>query len=79
MIEKFTEDMFNLHYFSIHRKCALYELFKIIYRGWGGNMDTQTFLTTTEKNIYLSDISSYLISCENFIKLLLEAIRFIIS
>ena len=49
MIEKFTEDMFNLHYFSIHRKCALYELFKIIYRGWGGNMDTQTFLTITEK------------------------------
>ena len=28
MIEKFTEDMFNLHYFSIHRKCALYEFFK---------------------------------------------------
>ena len=30
MIEKVTEDMLNLHYFSIHRKCALYELFKII-------------------------------------------------
>ena len=28
MIEKFTEDMFNLQYFSIHRKCALYELLK---------------------------------------------------
>ena len=55
MMENLTEDMFNLHYFSVHRKCALYELFKIIYRGWGGNMDTQTFLTITEKNIYLSD------------------------
>ena len=52
MIEKFTEDMFNLQNFSIHRKCALHELFKIIYRGWGGNMDTQTFLTITEKKTY---------------------------
>ena len=55
MIEKFTEDMFNLHYFSIHRKCALYELFKIIYWGWEREYGYTDILYNNRKYIYLSD------------------------
>ena len=57
MIEKFTEDMFNLHYFSIHRKRALHELFKIIYilRMEREYRYTDIPHNNRKKNIYLSD------------------------
>ena len=53
MIEKFTEDMFNLHYFSIRRKCALYELFKIIYWGWEREYGYTDILYNNRKKTYI--------------------------
>ena len=50
MIEKLTEESKTCLIYTIfasHRTCALHEYFKIIWRGWEGNMDTQTFPTGT--------------------------------
>ena len=56
MIEKFTEDVFNLHYFSIHRKCALYELFcSKSYTEDGEGIWIHRHSVQKKKNIYLSD------------------------
>ena len=61
MIEKFTEDMFNLHYFQFTESVHCMNCSKSYTEDGKGNMDTQTFCTITEKT-YLSDkVLSHLI------------------